>query len=250
MREKTRQLEGIDLNEQRQISLLEAFRNYYREMPFKEKKSSDLRYHFDNPHYSYSDAVVLYCMIRHLRPKRMIEIGSGYSSCVSLDTNELFLGNEAVCTFIDPDPQLLLSLIKDGDTNHIEILSKKVQDISVDRFLRLTAGDILLVDGSHVAKAFSDVNYIFFDVLPLLRKGVYIHFHDIFYPFDYPIEWLHEGRAWNEAYILRAFLQHNTVFAIEFFTTFLQHFYKDLFYDAMPICRRNPGGSIWISKST
>ncbi|MCK4814661.1 class I SAM-dependent methyltransferase [bacterium] len=248
-KEVPHQLGGINLNEENQLVLLNMLKKYYREVPFHAHKTENLRYHFKNPSISYADAIVLYCMIRHLKPKRVIEIGAGYSSCVTLDTNELFFDNKISCTFIDPYPHLLLSLIKDGDKDLIKIIPSRVQDVSINEFQQLAAGDILFIDGSHVAKAFSDVNFVFFEILPILNTGVYIHFHDIFYPFEYPIEWLHEGRGWNEDYLLRAFLQYNSEFSIEFFNAFLEHFYEDLFYEAMPLCRKNPGGSIWIKKS-
>ncbi len=102
---------GIDLNINGQIELFNKFKKYYKELPFEQHKKKDLRYFFENPSYSYSDAIFLYCMIRHTKPKKIIEVGSGFSSCVILDTNELFLDQKASCTFIEPYPELLLSLI-------------------------------------------------------------------------------------------------------------------------------------------
>ena len=131
-------------------------------------------------------------------------MGSGYSSCVILDTNELFFNNNISCIFIEPYPQLQESLLKENDKDKIEIIPKRLQDVEVSKFSSLSSGDILFVDSTHVSKVDSDVNYIFFEILPSLTNGVYIHFHDIFYPFEYPKEWIYEGRAWNENYILRA----------------------------------------------
>jgi hypothetical protein len=187
-------------------------------------------------------------MIRHAQPKAIIEIGSGYSSCVTLDTNELFFNNNISCTFIEPYPQVLEALIKEDDKDKIEIISRKLQDVEVDKFASLSSGDILFVDSTHVSKVDSDVNYIFFEILPSLTNGVYIHFHDIFYPFEYPKEWIYEGRAWNENYILRAFLQYNRAFKVIFCNTFLEHFYEEKFMSEMPLCMKNKGGSIWLKK--
>lgn len=105
-----REIPGIDLNEQEQINLFTKFKQYYKEQPFYAHKKENLRYFFENPSYSYSDAIFLYCMIRHTQPKKIIEVGSGYSSCVILDTNELFFNNAISC--IDPYPELLYSLIQ------------------------------------------------------------------------------------------------------------------------------------------
>jgi predicted O-methyltransferase YrrM len=239
---------GIDLNVKRQLQLLHAFKKYYDEMPFGIDKKKGLRFFFKNPSYSLSDAIFLYCMIRYTKPKRIIEIGSGFSSCIILDTNELFFDNSIKCTFIDPYPQLLLSLIKDTDLTRAEIIEQNLQDVEGDIFSELSDSDILFIDSTHVSKIDSDVNHIFFKILPRLNYGAYIHFHDIFYPFEYPKEWVYEGLAWNEAYLLRAFLQYNSEFKIQFFNTYLDGFYSDTFSDRMPTPLKYVGASIWLRK--
>ena len=244
-----RELPAVDLNEEEQLQLFEVFKEYYKDLPFKDEQTDGLRYYFNNPNYSYSDAICLYAMIRHAKPRRVIEIGSGYSSCVTLDTNELFSAGTIACTFIEPYPELLLSLIKDTDKEVGNIISTKLQEVSLEQFSCLQENDILFIDSTHVTKVNSDVNYIFFEILPSLNSGVYIHFHDIFYPFEYPKEWIYEGRAWNEDYLLRAFLQYNSRFRIVFFNTFLEHFFAEKFIADMPLCMKNTGGSIWLRKT-
>lgn len=241
-------IKGINLNRDEQVGLLGEFSRYYSEMPFKDHKQEGLRYYFVNPSYSYADAIFLYSMIRHLRPNRIIEVGSGFSSCVTLDTNKLFFDNKIDCTFIEPFPDLLHSLITKDDKMATKIIPHNIQDVSLEAFSELQANDILFIDSTHVSKIDSDVNYIFFEVLPSLKSGVYIHFHDIFYPFEYPKEWVFEGRGWNEDYILRAFLQYNNDFRIIFFNDFLCRFYKDIIREKMPLCLKNTGGAIWIKK--
>ena len=239
---------GIDLNERAQLETLRLFGAYYREQPFSENKAAKLRYYFKNSAFSYADALVLYCMIRHLKPKRIIEIGSGYSSCVTLDTNELFFDNKIACTFIEPHPELLQSLLKSSDADRIKIIPQKLQEVDSNIFAELSSQDILFIDSTHVAKIGSDVNLIFSKILPMLKKDVFIHFHDIFYNFDYPAEWVFGGRAWNEAYVLRAFLQYNDSFKIQYFNSMLGAFYAELVRKEMPLCLKNQGGSIWIKK--
>ena len=102
----------------------------------------------------------------------------------------------------------------------------------------LEENDILFIDTSHVSKFESDVNYIFFQVLPRLKKGVIIHFHDIFYPFDYPIEWLEQGRAWNESYMLRSFLMYNPQFRILLFPSLLEQQYSEYMLKNFPMCMK------------
>jgi hypothetical protein len=218
-------------------------------MPFEAGRKVGLRYFFENDAYSYSDAIFLYCMIRHLSPKRIIEVGSGYSSGVTLDTNEVFFDNSIRCTFIDPYPELLLSLIADSDKVRIEVLKQKLQDVDLAIFTELSVGDILFIDSTHVSKLGSDVNHIMFDILPSLKAGVHIHFHDVFYPFEYPKEWAYQGRAWNEDYLLRAFLQYNSDFRIVFWNHFLFLKHKSELLDHAPLAAKNPGGSIWLRKS-
>jgi len=242
-------IRGVDLNEKTQLELLRQLGTYYPEQPFAAQATPGRRCFFENPNYSYGDAIVLYCMIRHLRPQRIVEVGSGYSSCVMLDTNELFFDNSIACTFIDPYPQLLRDLIHESDHDRIRILGKQVQHIDDAVFRELQPSDILFIDSSHLAKTGSDLNYLVFKILPLLREGVYIHFHDIFYPFEYPKDWVYEGRAWNEAYLLRAFMQYNRAFQIQFFTSFLVEKHHEIFESLMPLCVKCPGANLWLKKT-
>ncbi len=243
-----REMPGLDFNEQGQLRLFDQLHHFYNEQPFTAGQTADRRYWFENPAYSYSDAILLYCMVRHLRPRRIVEVGAGYSSAAILDTNELFFAHSIDCTFIEPQPQLLRSLLKAGDAERITLLEKPLQEVGSSVFEQLGANDILFIDSSHVAKIDSDVNHIFFRILPALASGVFIHFHDIFYPFEYPLDWVYEGRAWNEAYLLRAFLQYNQQFEIQLFNTFIDCFHKEKYFRDMPLAQKNTGGSIWLKK--
>jgi len=126
-------LPGIDLNVDGQLNLLDSFEPFYRELPFTDEKSG-LRYYYKNSSYCYSDAIFLYSMIRYLKPKRLIEVGSGFSSCVTLDTNEIFMGNSIDCVFIEPYPALLESLLKKSDRENITIYKKQLQEIPIEIF--------------------------------------------------------------------------------------------------------------------
>ncbi|MDX6711562.1 MAG: hypothetical protein QOH96_2578 [Blastocatellia bacterium] len=243
-----RTMPGINLREEQQLILFDTLLKYYSEQPFPEQKSPVRRYWFDNPAYSYSDAILLFCMIRYLRPKNIIEVGSGFSSCAILDTNELFFNNSIACSFIEPNPELLFSLIREDDKHRITLVEKNLQDTDLELFAPLSPGDILFIDSSHVSKIDSDVNFIFFKLLPSLKSGVYIHLHDIFYPFEYPLDWVYEGRAWNETYLLRAFLEYNNAFEVQLFNTFIDWFHKERYFRDMPLVKKNTGGSIWLKK--
>lgn len=239
---------GIDLREEAQLELLEGWDRFYKEQPFGETKPPGLRYGFENPSYSYSDAIFYHCMIRQFEPRRILEIGSGHTTCVALDTSDRFFGGAIRVTCVEPYPQLLKELLLPGDLERVELYPLRLQDIPLALFGSLQANDILFVDSTHVSKIGSDVNRILFDILPRVRPGVLIHFHDIFYPFEYPRDWIEEGRAWNEAYVLRAFLQFNEQFEIVVFNTFLEMRHRALFESRFPLCLRNTGGSLWLRR--
>jgi hypothetical protein len=239
---------GVDLNDEGQLQLFSELTRFYQGLPFKDEKQKGLRYYYKNNFYSYGDAIILFCLMNHLKPKNIIEIGSGFSSAVLLDTNELFFNGSARCTFIEPYPDRLLSLLDEKDPEHTTLIKSKLEDTDLSIFSSLSENDILFIDSSHVSKIDSDVNHIIFNILPLLKKGVYIHFHDIFYPFEYPIEWLSEGRFWNEAYLLRAFLQYNDTFKIKLFLSHFYGKYSDIVNKYMPLYVKCPGGALWIKK--
>jgi predicted O-methyltransferase YrrM len=245
---------GIDLNIEEQLSYLDEFKAYYSDIPFKETKLPNLRYYYNNYWYTYSDAIILYSMIRKLKPQRIIEIGSGYSSCIMLDVNEIFFQNKIQITFIEPEPSRLISLTKKDDLKKHRLVQQEIQNIDKNLLDSLTRGDILFIDSSHISKAGSDVNDVIFEVLPSLNKDVYIHFHDVMYPFEYPKQWVYEGRFFNEAYLLRAFLQYNDSFSIVYFNTYLEHFYKKRIEESIPLCLKEAvnwtpvHGSIWLKK--
>jgi hypothetical protein len=127
--EPPRELPGIDLNEAGQLRLFEAIRGYSADLPFTDEPTPGLRDHYRNEWFSYGDAVVLACLLRHLRPGRVIEVGSGYSSAVLLDVHDRFLGGGAELTFIDPNPEQLYSLPKDRDRQAHRVLGRRVQDV-------------------------------------------------------------------------------------------------------------------------
>ena len=246
--EPRRSLPGLDMREEDQLALIETLSQYYATMPFKDEKTEGLRFHFANDSFTDCDAIFLHCMIRHLRPRRIVEIGSGYSSCVTLDTNELFCDGSIALTFIEPYPELLHKLLRPGDARRVTILPQRLQDVDASVFAGLAAGDILFVDSTHVSRIDSDVNRIVFEILPALAPGVHVHFHDMFWPFEYPRAWVEAGRAWNELYLLRAFLEFNQRFRVRLMSSFLAHFHDVFVRRKMPLCMRNSGGNLWLER--
>lgn len=209
---------------------------YLQQMDFIEKSQ---RY--------YADGIFYYFILRNLCPHKVIEIGSGFSSALLLDVNEIFFGSNIDCTFIEPYTKRLKSILRNDDKVHI--IEKKLQEVEYTIFESLQAGDILFIDSTHVVKTGSDVNYIFAEILPRLSEGVYIHFHDVFYPFEYPKDWIIGGKAWNEDYMLRGFLQYNNAFEIVLWNDYLIKKNHNYFETHMPLCLKNSGGSIWLKKT-
>ncbi len=239
---------AIDLNEAVQFARLERFASWYPEQPFPEKQTKGARFYLDNPSYGHYDAIMLYGMLREVRPKRIIEVGSGFSSAAMLDLNERVLGGGVHLTFIDPDMIRLRKLLREEDAGRVTLIEKRVQEVPLETFAALGEGDVLFIDSSHVSKIGSDVNRLYLDVLPVLAPGVWIHIHDVAGNLEYPRDWLEEGRAWNEQYLLRAFLMNNDAYKIELFTAWLWNMKHDLIREKLPMCARGGGGQMWLRK--
>ena len=214
---------GIDLNSEVQKDHLKKIYQFYSEVCFPEFKVNTSLYYSKNDFFVHSDAIYLYSIIRIYKPCKIIEIGSGFSSAVMIDTfNQI--KHKASLTFIDPYPSRLnnvLAFLPPNEYVDYNIISFKVQTIDFELFSDLEENDILFIDSSHVSKIGSDLNYLLFNIIPKLKTGVIIHFHDIFFPFEYPMDWLLEGRNWNECYLLRAFLLFNNSFEILLFNNYI-----------------------------
>lgn len=239
---------AIDLNEAGQFARLERFAEWYAEQPFPEQPTEGRRYHLDNPSYGHYDAIMLYGMLREARPRRIIEVGSGFSSAAMLDLNERVLGGAVQFTFIDPDMTRLRPLLRPDDHARVTLIERRVQEVPLETFAALGENDVLFIDSSHVSKIGSDVNRLYFDVLPTLPPGVLIHIHDVAGNLEYPRDWFEEGRAWNEQYLLRAFLMNNTSYRIELFSAWLWNQKHDLIRERLPLCARGGGGQMWLRK--
>jgi len=246
--------DGIDLNVDEQLSLLQRFNYLFPSKPnwmnYASKESSKYRYLIGNQAFGLTDAFILYAMLREKKPSRIIEIGSGYSSAVTLDTNEFYLDNSINITFVEPYPVNLNKILKKNDRQQCIIIEDMVQNVPLDTFEMLSEGDILFVDSSHVGKFGSDVIYIFYHILPRLKSGVIVHFHDIFYPWAYPKEWMLQGWCWNEVYLLRSFLQYNSQWKILYFSQYLAKEYNKAFIpEWIEQGDLNDGtGSFWMIK--
>ncbi len=226
---------GIDLKEENQLTLLGSFRHIYSSLEIPETKSTEYHYYFDNNYFSYSDGIILSCILSHFKSKKIIEIGSGFSTALIIDVSQKHLDSSIDITCIEPyEPERLNTLLTDKTSLHW--IKKPIQDVDLNLFNILQKDDILFIDSSHVLKKGSDLQFIFNQILPRLNKGVIIHFHDIFYPFEYPRKWLNEGVYFNEAYALRNFLMFNDSFELVYFSDMMEKKHREWFEQNMPLC--------------
>ena len=202
--ERRREFRSIDFRWDDQLRLLHELSAYAHEL--NEIDPAD----FKNDYFNGFDAAIYYSLIRHLKPKRVIEIGSGYSTRFASKALAHNAGRGRL-TCIEPYPEERLN----GLRVMVDVIQKRVEEIDVEFFSQLEANDILFIDSSHTVKFGSDVCYEFLELLPELRPGVWVHIHDIFFPHDYPAEWLLKRRlALNEQYLLEAFLSFNREFQV------------------------------------
>lgn len=239
---------GIDLNVLGQLSLLKELAPYTNDIDWTRDQPNDpTRYFYGNDQFPALDAEFLYAALRHFKPTSMIEVGSGWSSLITAEVNRKYFGLGISFTCIEPYPRQFLI---DGVSGITQLVSKRVEDVNLSYFDQLGKGDILFIDSSHVSKVGSDVNYLFFEVMPRLSPGVMVHLHDIFIPDEYPKVWvIDQGRNWNEQYVLKAFLQYNKTWEVIWASHFMGTRYREATQKTFP---RYPqfggGGSIWLRR--
>ena len=251
--ERKSNLIGINLDEPGQLALLDCFAQRYQSeyVAFNAERSNlDGKFFFGNGTFEHVDAEVLYAMIRHFKPKRMIEIGSGWSTLVSAAAcwkNQL---DQNPCRFtaIEPYPSDLFQKPISGLT---ELIKLKLEDVPLSVFTELGHNDILFIDSTHVIKCGNDVEREYFEILPRLKPGVIVHVHDIFLPLRYPANWLtQEMIFWNEQYLLEALLMYSTGFQVLWAGCHMHLQYPGRLAAAFPgyVPEKALPGSFWMRK--
>jgi hypothetical protein len=243
--EKPSALPGLDLNERVQLELLTSFRRFrpeYDGVPAQEQEDPG-EFYFGNPFFSGTDALALYCMIRHFQPAAVMEVGCGFSS--RMIRRAVRKNGHGRVTCIDPFVHGGLSEWFPEAT----IRKEPVQAVEPSVFERLCPGDILFIDSSHVARIGSDVTYLFLEVIPRLQPGVIVHVHDIFLPLEVRKEWvLDEMRFWTEQYLLQAFLAFNARFEVLMANSYLELTQPDALRATFPHSPWWGGGSFWMRR--
>ena len=248
-------LVGIDMREAEQLTLLESFaarfKHEYGAIQRLPTRDAPPRFYMDNPFFGPVDAEVLHCMIRSERPKRIIEIGSGFSTLLAKEALDLNArdGYPGRLDSYDPTPPPMLAPIA-GERVSINV--SRAEDIPLCTFETLGSGDILFIDSTHVVRIGGDVCYELLEIVPRLREGVLAHFHDIFMPAQYPKDLvLRDKFFWTEQYLLQAFLAFNDSFRVVWGSSFMSSRHPDTIGDAFPSFeagRGHVGGSFWLRR--
>ncbi len=238
--ESDRYLPGIDLNVTTQLAFLEKL-NYVDELSSWKSYAELPEFCMKNGSFESGDAEVWYGMIRHLKPKKVIEIGSGYSTLIAqqaLDKNHQETNDPAEHLCIEPYEQPWL------ESTGVKVVRERVERVPLDLFQSLGAGDVLFIDSSHMIRPQGDVLYEFLEVLPNLAVGVIVHIHDIFSPKDYSHSAIvGDVLFWNEQYLLEAFLTQNKQWEILSAVNYLKHHQFDALNKVCPFLdlNREPG---------
>ena len=238
-----RNLPGINFNIDNQLRFIKKF-SYTDE--FKNFLNKD--FYFGNGSFESGDAEYLYNFIRLKKPKKIIEVGCGFSTLIiqnAIKQNKIENNNiniEHIC--IEPYENEYLSNFD------LKFKKLKIEDVNLDYFKTLTDNDFLFIDSSHIIRPNGDVLFEILEILPSLKKGVYVHIHDIFSPYDYPKEWILEKVwFWNEQYLLEAFLTNNNQWEI---VGSLYYLKKKHFGIMKSYCKyiteKNSPGSIYLKK--
>ena len=246
-------LPGMDMREEAQKQLLSEivarFKDEYAAIP-EGDSTPEFQYYRGNVAFEAVDAEMLFGLIRLLKPRRMYEIGSGFSTLLAADALRRNSMDGCPCRLIAIDPYPSAQL-KAALPYGVELWPVPVQDVSLSEFESLGENDILFIDSSHVCKIGSDVEFLFLEVLPRVRLGVVVHVHDIFMPLEYPKQWvLDQHRFWNEQYLLQAFLSFNTTFEVLWAGQWMHIKYPDLLMQAFPSYKAGvSGGSFWFRRT-
>ncbi len=239
---------AFDLGLPEQIALLQSldFVKELKQLPI-DTFGSKTDFFINNPNFGAGDAELYYLMLRNRSPKKIIEIGAGYSTMLCLKAIEKNReeGHECELVCIEPFEMPFLNAV-----SNITLIRSEVEKLDIDLFKTLRSGDILFIDSSHIIRPGNDLLFIFFQILPALQKGVLIHIHDIFTPRHYPQEWLtRQMRFWNEQYLLEAFLYNNREFKILFT---INHLIKSHFEEARKVLihlqPNSEPSSFWMEK--
>lgn len=249
---KESMLTGVEMNESVQLEFLRKvfpqFKAEYDQFP-AEPTSRPYEFYFNNGQFGGTDALALYCMVRHFQPRLVVEVGSGFSSRVTAQAAVRNGNTKLVCIEPYANEPVRHDIFKNGFPGLSELIQNKVEDLDIEFFQKLGPADILFIDTSHVVRIGGDVNYLFLEVIPRLKPGVIVHVHDIFFPLEYPQNWvLNQLSFYSEQYLLQAFLSFNSEYEVLLCNSFLGHKHKAELQAIFPNSPWWGGGSFWMRR--
>ena len=231
--DRERELPGIEWNEEEQLAMLASF-HYQEELRrIPRGKRDEREFRLGNGSFDEADAQYLYCLLRLLKPRQMVEIGAGQSTLIALLATAANRREDAGyrCQHSCVEPYEAPWLEDTG----VAVIRRRVEELEPALFQRLERNDVLFIDSSHVIRPQGDVLFEYLRLLPLLSPGVVVLVHDIFTPRDYPASWLiDQMRFWNEQYLLEAFLTHNRCWRVVGALSYLHHRHFGALADALP----------------
>jgi SAM-dependent methyltransferase/predicted O-methyltransferase YrrM len=246
-----RETPGIDWRDADQLRLVRDVFARQPQLQLLDDESDDPTEYFAlNDQYPFLDARLLEAMLNHLRPRRVIEVGSGFSSLITARVNREHFGGGIDFTCIEPYPRQFLL---DGVPGISGLRVEKIQDTPLAVFEALGDGDILFIDTSHTVKTGGDVVWLYEEVVPRLAPGVAVHIHDVFLPGDYPEPWVMEGWGWNEVYLVHAFLAFNAAFDVAVGAQYMLHRHLDALVAAFPGLEAQlgrGGAALWLRRKS
>ena len=231
----------LDLDEGQARAELESLMPFAAEFSPPKADPGQGAYFWDNGLFTGADAMAYYCYLRKLKPRTVLEVGSGFSSLVARAA--LKANGSGRLTCVEPFPRDFLKGQPD-----IELIAKPVQLLDADFFnSRLADGDVLFIDSTHTVKSGSDCLHIYLRLLPRLKRRLHVHVHDISLPFALPKEWLlHKQIHWTEQYLLLAFLLDNSKARILFGSHFNHHYNQEALDRLMAGKAASDGASFWF----
>ena len=246
--EHIRELPGVDLDVPGQLEFLEQLRYGDELLRLPDGPTPSGQFTFGNSKFGPGDAELFYSLVRHVKPARVIEVGSGHSSLIAALA---IAANRADDPMYRCDHQCIEPFENPWlESSVSQVIRCPVERLDVSFFDDLRANDILFIDSTHVIRPQGDVLFEFLNVLGRLRTGVYIHVHDVFTPRDYPLSWvLTERRMWNEQYLLEALLCHSDRFQVVAALNHLWHEHRPAVSAALPVIGRGleaEPGSFWL----
>ena len=249
---KSYELPGVEMHEPAQLDLLRGLASQWGgEFDRMLASPEGGAYPGDRSKFGLVDGAVAYAMIRRFKPRTVLEVGSGYSTYI-LGQAALRNRQDGVATELiacEPYPNAAL---RAGLPGVSRLLPRPVQEVDPGEFVRLGTNDTLFIDSSHVLRTGGDVQHLFLEVLPRLRAGVHVHVHDIFFPFDYPAEWLVANhRFYSEQYVLQAFLAFNYAFTVSWAGRYIHLKYPQELATAFPTHagEASSASSFWMQKT-